>query len=125
MARRSHAVDELLRQQQRRHLRYTLTASGATFDATTGAAFLGPVASFTSTDPSATAADFTATINWGDGTRNSTGVITGTNPFTITSVHTFKSFLNIDLVTITIVDQNGRTVTGIDRVVDPPAVVDV
>ena len=52
-------------------------------------------------------------------------MITGTNPFTVTSSHTFKSFQNIDLVTITIVNQNGRTATGIDRVVNPPAVLEV
>ena len=90
-----------------------------------GVPFSGTVATFTDVDPRINPAFYTATINWGDGSPNSTGVITGTNPFTVTSSHTFAPFQNIDLVTITITDENGRTATGIDRVVDPPAVLEI
>ena len=72
--------------------------------------------------PAVNPAFYTATINWGDGTPNTTGKITGTNPFTVTASHTFAPFQNTDLVTITITDKNGRTATGVDRVVDPPVV---
>jgi hypothetical protein len=51
----------------------------------------------------------------------SMGTITGTNPFTVTATHTFATFTNTDLVTITITDNNGRTASGVDRVVDPPS----
>ncbi len=52
-------------------------------------------------------------------------MITGTNPFTIASSHTFAPFQDIDLVTITVTDVNLRTATAVDRAVDPPAVLDV
>ena len=90
-----------------------------------GVLFSGKIAAFTDSDPRIDPKFYTATINWGDGSANSTGVITGTNPFTVTSSHTFAPFQNIDLVTITVTDRNGRTVTGVDRVVDPPAVLDI
>jgi hypothetical protein len=87
--------------------------------------FSGKIAAFTDSDPRIDPTFYTATINWGDGSPDSTGVIKGSNPFTVTSSHTFAPFQNIDLVTITITDKNGRTVTGVDRVVDPPAVLDI
>src|SRR5262249_55871265 len=49
-------------------------ATAATVTATEGAAFTGPVASFTDLDPAGTAADFTATITWGDG-HDSSGTV--------------------------------------------------
>jgi hypothetical protein len=82
--------------------------------------FSGTVATFTDGDPRIDPTFYTATINWGDGSPSSVGVITGANPFTITASHTFPSFQNTDLVTITIIDKNGRTATGVDRLVDPP-----
>ena len=85
--------------------------------------FSGTVATFTDGDPRIDPTFYTATINWGDGSPNSTGAISGANPFTVTASHTFPTFQNTDLVTITITDKNGRTATGVDRVVDPPAVL--
>ena len=82
--------------------------------------FSGIVATFTDGDPRIDPTFYAATINWGDGLPSSTGVITGANPFKVTASHTFSTFQNTDLVTITIVDKNGRTATGVDRVVDPP-----
>ena len=80
------------------------------------------VASFSSSNAKAFPGEFAAVINWGDGCGTLAGTISADGS---AFPHTFKSFQNIDLVTITIVDQNGRTATGIDRVVDPPAVRDV
>jgi hypothetical protein len=82
--------------------------------------FSGTVATFTDGDPRIDPTFYSVIINWGDGSPNSAGVITGTNPFKVTASHTFPSFQNTDLVTITITDKNGRTATGVDRVVDPP-----
>ena len=70
-------------------LGYALTATGVTFAATTGVPFQGTVASFTSNDPSATAAEFTATINYGDGTASSAGtVVAAPGGFIVVGSHT-------------------------------------
>jgi hypothetical protein len=102
-----------------------ITIQPRNFSVTGGTAFSGTIATFTDGDPRTNPGFYTASINWGDGTPNTTGTITGSNPFTVTASHTFKAFQNTDLVTITITDQNGRTATAVDRVVDPPAVLDV
>jgi ELWxxDGT repeat protein len=52
-----------------------LHATGTAITATEGSAFTAVVASFTDGDPKGTVADFTATINWGDGS-SSAGVVT-------------------------------------------------
>jgi type VI protein secretion system component Hcp len=52
-----------------------LTPAGLTFSAIPGHAFSGNVATFTDTNINNVASDFTATINWGDGTTT-TGVVT-------------------------------------------------
>jgi hypothetical protein len=85
--------------------------------------FSGTVAYFTDGDPRIDPTFYTATIDWGDGSVKTTGSISGTNPFSITASHTFPSFQNTDLVTITVTDKNGRTASAVDRVVDPPAVL--
>src|SRR5205085_4648540 len=51
-----------------------LEAHGLPIAATAGQQFNGPVASFIDSDPNATAAQFTATITWGDG-HTSAGVV--------------------------------------------------
>jgi hypothetical protein len=68
-----------------------LTAQGTTLNATEGVPFTGAtVATFTSSDPSLTASDFTATINWGDGTAFTAGTITGSGgTFTVKGDHTY------------------------------------
>ena len=88
-----------------------ITIATKNFAVKGGALFSGTVASFTDGDPRINPAFYMANINWGDGSANSAGVITGTNPFTVTSSHLFAPFQNIDLVTITITDENGRTAT--------------
>ena len=55
--------------------------------------FTGPVAAFTSANPAAQPGQFTATIDWGDGTPTSAGLITqpdgpGT-PFVVVGSHTY------------------------------------
>src|SRR5262249_18395828 len=55
-----------------------------------GEDFAGVVATFTSANPFETAADFTAVIDWGDGTPTTTGSVTAdpTRPlFLVTGVH--------------------------------------
>jgi uncharacterized repeat protein (TIGR01451 family) len=48
-----------------------LTATGTTITTMAGDPFTGTVASFTDANPEGTSADFTATIDWGDGTTSS------------------------------------------------------
>jgi hypothetical protein len=67
-----------------------ITAKGKNIQATSGTAFTGTVATFTSTDTAATASSFTATIDWGDGTT-STGTITADpkGGFDVSGTHTY------------------------------------
>jgi hypothetical protein len=87
------------------------------------------VATFTDGDPRTSPSFYTATIDWGDNSPPLVGasITESSNPvrFTVTASHTFAPFQDIDLVTITITDKNGRTATAVDRVVDPPAVLDI
>jgi virginiamycin B lyase len=64
--------------------------TGDTINPTHGTPFSGAVASFVDGTPTATQADFTATVDWGDGTRNS-GTISGPTggPFTVSGTHTY------------------------------------
>src|SRR2546425_541549 len=55
-----------------------ITATGMTFSATEGTSFTGPVASFTDPATAATAAEYSATIDWGDGSSlDTTAVVSG------------------------------------------------
>jgi streptogramin lyase len=68
--------------------------TGDTFTATHGVQFSGNVARFVDGTPTATASNFTATINWGDGAKStSTGTITGNagGPFTVSGSHTYST----------------------------------
>jgi streptogramin lyase len=72
-----------------------LSAIGGTADsinAVHGTRFSGAVASFVDGTPTTSQSDFTATINWGDGTR-SAGSVTGSTggPFTVTGTHTYAN----------------------------------
>ncbi|HEV3254588.1 MAG TPA: hypothetical protein VG033_09285 [Candidatus Acidoferrales bacterium] len=70
-----------------------LSAIGGTGDsitATHGQLFNGAVATFVDGTPTATTANFTASINWGDGAK-SAGTVTGPTggPFTVSGSHTY------------------------------------
>lgn len=60
--------------------------------ATEGKAFTGTVGSLSDSNPSGTAADFSATIDWGDGTGASSATVTGPNggPFAVDGTHTYS-----------------------------------
>jgi PKD repeat protein len=80
-----------------------------------GAIFAGQpatlqVASFTSSNPNATASDFSAEISWGDGTQ-SAGAVTGSNgQFQVTGSHIYATDGNY-AVQVTVTDQYGDTLT--------------
>jgi hypothetical protein len=62
--------------------------SGSSPEATTDA-FAGPVAQLSDQNPAGSAADFTATIHWGDGTSSS-GTVNGTGgSYTVSGSHTY------------------------------------
>jgi hypothetical protein len=88
-----------------------LAASCATPTVST-AAFSGNTATFTDANPGATAADFTATIDWGDGST-SPGVVTGLvgGPFTVSGTHTYAT-LGSHTITTSISDDGGSTASS-------------
>jgi hypothetical protein len=68
----------------------TVQPSGTTINAVFGQAFTGTVATFTTTDANPKAANFTATIDWGDGTISAGTVAVDPNGgFDITGTHTY------------------------------------
>ena len=82
----------------------------------------GVVASFTHADAAATASDFTATIDWGDGSAMSTGTITAAgNGFTVAGSHTYADEGSYK-VTVNVVDKDGSTgtATGTATIADAP-----
>jgi adhesin/invasin len=88
-----------------------LTAQPTTISANANQGFLSEVATFTDADPSALASDFTATINWGDGTTT-VGTVTGGNGiFTVVGAHTFAAVGQIP-VAVTLADKAPGTATA-------------
>jgi hypothetical protein len=80
------------------------------------------IASFTSTDPNAVASNFTATINWGDGSPTDTNVlVSGSNGvFMISGSHTFATN-NTYTVQVTVTAPNSNLLTTSSTVVVVPA----
>ncbi|GAB2909340.1 hypothetical protein GCM10027047_04390 [Rhodococcus aerolatus] len=69
-----------------------ITATGVAVTASTGVPVTAPVATFTDPDTSVTAAAFTASISWGDGTTASAGTITGgSGSFSVSGTHTYAT----------------------------------
>jgi hypothetical protein len=67
-----------------------LAVTAQNIEATAGQSFSGLVASFTDVNTSATAADFTATINWGDGTTSAGTVTADPNGgYDVSGTHTY------------------------------------
>jgi hypothetical protein len=101
-----------------------ITATGIDVSATEGTAFTGkPVAKITDPDPNSTAAEYKASIDWGDGTGTSPGTVTGPTggPFTVSGDHMYAEEGSYPItVTITDVDNtsNGATTTSTATVVD-------
>lgn len=98
-----------------------ITATGTNVSATEGALFTGTVATFTDPTTTATAAEYTASITWGDGTT-STGVVSGLvgGPFVVTGSHTYaEEGPYTVMVTITDIDTaNGAITTSTATVSD-------
>lgn len=69
----------------------SIAATGTTFSATEGQTFTGKVATVTDGDPNDMAAEYTVTIDWGDGSTSS-GTLTGPNggPYDVNGTHTYQ-----------------------------------
>ena len=88
-----------------------LNSTPATLSATEGVSFTAAVATFTDSDPNGTLNDYTATINWGDGSTTPATIITNSNGFTVDGTHTYL-VTGAELVTVNITDQGGATTTA-------------
>ena len=94
---------------------------GVTFTGVEPAAIGGRVATFTDTDTSATAADYSATIDWGDGTTSSGTISGGSGSFTVDGSHTYADEGSYTItVTISVVSDpsNSATVTDSASIAD-------
>ena len=95
-----------------------LSAQGTSMAAVEASAFAGTVASFKDANPAARAEDFTATIQWGDGTT-STGIVVldqvadrvVPGRFIVLGAHAYADEGSYP-VTVTIVDAGGATATA-------------
>ncbi len=99
-------------------------AHPVTFSAVEGQSFSGTVATATDADPNSTAAEYTASIDWGDGS-SSAGTVSGPTggPFDISGSHTYADE-GTYAVTVTITDidtpTNNDTTTSTANVADAP-----
>jgi hypothetical protein len=94
-------------------------ASGSSIWLTEPAGFSGAVASVSVLDPTATAGQFSASINWGDGTAVTPGMVAGPTggPFTVTGTHSYPGEGNFNAVASIIEnDVNSIVATATDPV---------
>ncbi|SDO05813.1 hypothetical protein [Afipia sp. GAS231] len=81
-----------------------LTAQGTSLSGDPGSPLTNvTVATFTDSDGAALAGDFTATVDWGDGTRTAATVTGSNGSFAVTDSHTY-AFAGQDTITVTLVD---------------------
>jgi hypothetical protein len=80
--------------------------------ATVGSAFSGEVASFTDDSPYDFAAEFMATIAWGDGTQSVGSIVPGATPgsFVVDGTHTYSSAGNF-LTSVNVEDIDGSSLS--------------
>ena len=76
--------------------------------ATAGSPFTGPVATFTDADPAGTASDYSATIDWGDGSITPGSVSAASGGFAVTDMHTYAKTGSYS-TTVSITDAGGAS----------------
>ncbi|MDQ6811596.1 MAG: hypothetical protein M3Z95_06835 [Actinomycetota bacterium] len=91
-----------------------LTAKGVTV--TSPANFTGEVASFTDEDPGATVADFSATVEWGDGRSSRATVSASGSGFAVTASHAFASAGSFKAI-VKVADEGGASDEAKSRIV--------
>jgi hypothetical protein len=80
--------------------------------------FTGPVAAFTDTYTGNTANDFTASIDWGDGTTTPGSVTGGNGSFTVNGMHTYMTAGSFTITTNLNEDGDGTASASITNTVD-------
>jgi hypothetical protein len=88
-----------------------LTGTPATISAFVATPFSGVVATFTDTDTANVPADFTATIDWGDGTTTAGTVAGGGGTFSVSGTHTYAT-PGAKTVTVTLTDDAPGTASA-------------
>ena len=105
-----------------------LTASGVPVSATAGVAVKATVATFTHAKPAGAASDYTASINWGDGSSSTAGTVSAAagGGFEVKGSHTYAAAGKYT-TSVTISDVGGAkaTATGSANIVGPPVVSNV
>jgi hypothetical protein len=99
-----------------------LAGQGASIGATAGKPFSSPVVlgTFTDGNPLAGLGDFSATINWGDGSSNTSfdgqgalNILTTTGGFKVTGTHTYAATGNYSYsIVVADIGGNSKTITG-------------
>ena len=85
-----------------------LTSAGTSVTAQAGTAFTGTLATFTDADPGGTASDYSATINWGDGSISSGTISSGAGEFQVVGTHTYAAGGSY-AITVSIADAGGAS----------------
>jgi hypothetical protein len=103
-----------------------LTGSALTITTTEGQTYDGAVANFTDADSSAPLSDFTANINWGDGTKTNGSIAFVGGQYVVSGSHSFEEGKNTP-VTVTVNDVGGSnaTINSTANVADAPILVTV
>jgi hypothetical protein len=100
-----------------------LVASASAISAIEGAAFSGPVATFTDANPNALPSDYSTSIDWGDGSPLAAGIVGFPAPgkFVVTGAHTYVEAGTFNAV-VTILDPAGARaiLTNTAVVLDAP-----
>ena len=96
-----------------------LTGTSMTIPVSLGTSFQGAVAAFSDVNTTSLSSDFTATINWGDGSAPTAGVVLGSSgSFSVAGNHTYTAAGATFPVTVTVDDSEGDSVT-IDSTAQP------
>jgi uncharacterized repeat protein (TIGR01451 family) len=89
----------------------SFTASSAPISTVEGGSVSGVVATFTDPNITNVAADFTATITWGDGSTSSGVVVGGAGSFSVSGTHTFADEL-VGSYSVTLTEDAPGTATS-------------
>ena len=90
----------------------TLSGTASAISATQGNTFNGTVATFTDADPAAASGDFTATIDWGDGSTTAGTVSAASGGFQVAGSHAYV-LRGAETITAAVSDVGGSTTTTV------------